>query len=144
MLLCVTGCTLPPWQSESVQEDRFVTLYLPNDNADGFVTQDAATDGSAAHIVSLLVEQGALPEGCALLAFSTNGTSGTADMNAAYGQAVNQGTTGEYLRLGAVVNTLLVFFELDELTITIEGKMLETGHESYDHPLRFHENQVGE
>jgi hypothetical protein len=171
MILCVAGCTLPlaessvppvsedvpsesqppaPSSSETSPEsseivlDMPVTLYLPNENADGFVTEEAMTDGMAEHIVSLLVEHHALPEGCALLAFSAEGTSGTADLNAAYGQAINQGTTGEYLAFGAVVNTLLVFFELDELTITIEGEVPETGHEIYDRPLHFHENQVSD
>jgi hypothetical protein len=157
MILCVAGCTppltessippvsedVPPESRESAQ-DMPVTLYLPNENADGFVTEEAMTDGSAQHIISLLVEHHALPDGCALLAFSAEGTSGTADLNAAYGQAINQGTTGEYLAFGAVVNTLLVFFDLDELTITIEGEIPETGHEIYDRPLHFHENQVSE
>jgi hypothetical protein len=122
-----------------------VVLYLPNVNADGFVTKAAMTDGTAEHIVSLLTDNKALPDGCALLSFTPDGKGGAAaDMNAAYGQAIGEGTTAEYLRLGCVVNTLLTFFELDEITITVEGGTAETGHEIYDYPLRFYENQTAD
>ena len=118
-----------------------VVLYLPNENADGFVTKDAMTDGTAEHIVSLLVEERALPEGCALLSFSNDVGGAVVDMNAAYGQAIGEGTAAEYLRLGSVVNTLLNFYELTEITITIEGQVPNTGHEIYDYPLRFYVEQ---
>ncbi len=119
-----------------------VVLYLPNENADGFVTKDAMTDGTAEHIVSLLVEEKALPEGCALLSFTAaEGGGAVADMNAAYGQIIGEGTAAEYLRLGSVVNTLLTFYELTEITITIEGQVPNTGHEIYDYPLRFYIEQ---
>ncbi|MDR1961163.1 MAG: hypothetical protein LBQ16_02640 [Gracilibacteraceae bacterium] len=122
-----------------------VTLFLPNAARDGFVTMTALTDGTAAHILSLLVTAQALPEGCALLDFAIDGNgSGHADMNATYGQAVREGTTGEYLRLGAAVNTLLIFYDLEEITLTIEGDTLETGHEIYDYPLRFFVNQTAD
>jgi hypothetical protein len=120
-----------------------VILYLPNENADGFITKAALTDGKPEHIVSLLAEDPALPQGCKLLDFAIDGNgSCRADMNAAYGQAIGEGTTAEYLRLGCVVNTLLTYFELEEITVTIEGKVPKTGHEVYDYPLRFYENQI--
>jgi hypothetical protein len=128
-----------------VQYDKPVALYLPNDNADGFVVYAAMTDGSAEHIVSLLVDKDALPAGCELLDFSVSGNSASADMNAKYGQAVSStGTAGEYMMIGSVVNTLLTFFELEEITLTIEGQVLETGHSIYDFPLRFFENQTND
>lgn len=119
-----------------------VALYLPNNNADGFKTKAAMTDGSAADIVDLLVQEGALPAGCAVLDFTVvSATSCAVDMNAAYGQAVtNTGTAGEYLRVGCLVNTLLMFYELDELVLTVEGDILETGHALYDQPLHFYTN----
>jgi len=120
-------------------EPRMAALYLPNENADGFIVKEAVTNGTAEDLVALLAAEGALPEGCALLGFA----NGAADMNEAYGRAINStGTAGEYLRIGCLVNTLLIFFGLEEITLTVEGRIPETGHAVYDQPLRFFENQV--
>jgi hypothetical protein len=122
---------------------RPVSLYLPNNNADGFDTKIAFTSGKADHIVSLLVSEKALPAGCALLDFALTGNgSCRADMNAAYGTALNTtGTAGEYLYLGTVVNTLLTYFKADTITITVEGKPLSTGHGGIlDEPFQFYPN----
>jgi len=122
--------------------ELLVSLYLPNENADGFVIEAAYTDGTAAHIVSLLVAEDVLPAGCALLSFDIgDGKSGAADMNAAFGQSL-QGTAGEYLRIGAVVNTLLTYYGLEEIMLTMEDQTIETGHSVYDTPIGFVENQT--
>ena len=127
--------------SETAAQFLPLTVYLPNDNADGFITKDAIFDGKAQSIVSLLVAEGALPAGCALLSFE----DGVADMNAAYGGAIsNTGTAGEYLMIGCVVNSLLIAYELESVYLTIEGAVPETGHEIYDYPLKFYENQVAQ
>ncbi|MCL1853488.1 MAG: GerMN domain-containing protein [Peptococcaceae bacterium] len=119
-----------------------VVLYLPNNNADGFVTKTEMIDGTAESIVALLVTEQSLPAGSTLLSFTISGKNGAADMNTVYGQALSQtGTTGEYLLLGSLVNTLLKFYQLDAVTLTIEGQVLETGHNIYDSPLGFYENQ---
>ncbi|MDR2956913.1 MAG: GerMN domain-containing protein, partial [Coriobacteriales bacterium] len=95
----------------------------------------------AKNIVSLLVSENALPEGCALLSFTIEGKNGHADMNNAYGDAITlTGTAGEYMRVGCLVNTLLVFYDLDTITLTVEGQTITTGHVIYDSPLRFYEN----
>ncbi|MCL2454728.1 MAG: GerMN domain-containing protein [Micrococcales bacterium] len=119
-----------------------VDLYLPNADADGFVIKTVTTGGDPAHIISLLVAEGALPAGCALNSFTTTGDdSAKVDMNAAYGRAVSSmGTAGERMLLGSVVNTLLTYFNLKEITLTIDGEILETGHIVLDFPLGFHEN----
>ncbi|MCL1847603.1 MAG: GerMN domain-containing protein [Coriobacteriia bacterium] len=120
-----------------------VVLYFPNVQADGFVAKAAMTDGTAEDIVSLLVEKGVLPKGCAVVSFEvTSNVRCTVDMNAAYGQAVRtSGTTGEYVLVGSLVNTLLTYYDLKELVLTVEGEALETGHVIYDYPLQFYENQ---
>ena len=129
-------------ETQTIQTEpqtQTVTLFLPNENADGFVSMEAQTDGTAAHIITLLAAQGALPEGVALLQFDGI----TADMNETFGEAVNAlGTTGEFLLLGSLVNTLLRFFELEEIFVTVEAQVLETGHNVYDEPLRFFENWI--
>jgi hypothetical protein len=118
-----------------------VLLYLPGENAIGFTTETALTDGTPEHIVSLLVSEKALPEGSSLLDFVIDGKLQQAkvDMNAVYGQSFGKGTSEEYQLLGCLVNTLLTYFEQEEILLTIEGETLETGHNVYDYPLRIFE-----
>ena len=129
-------------ETEPTTQLKQVTLYLPNENADGFITRQAETDGSIEGVVALLVAEGALPEGCAPLGFSVEDAA--LDMNEAFLQAVNNtGTTGEYLRFGSLVNTVLGFFGLEVLYITAQGQVIETGHNTYDFVFRFYENHAG-
>jgi len=124
--------------TQTQEATQLAVLYLPNEDVSGFVTKEEPTDGTAADIVEKLVKEGALPEGCALLSFE----DGTADMNEAFGNAVkNTGSSEEYTKIGSVVNTLLGFYELEEITLTVEGETLETGHNIYDYPLAFFEAQ---
>ena len=117
-------------------------LYLPNDNADGFVTKQVQTDGTIEDLIAQLAAEGALPAGCAPLSFQA-GEQGALDMNEAFGRAVTTtGTTGEYLLFGSLVNTVLTYFELGSVSVTSEGQTIESGHATYDEPLRFFENQV--
>jgi|GEM_PF-1496470 len=127
-------------QTTQTQEaTQLAVLYLPNEDVSGFVTKEEPTDGTAAGIVEQLVEEGALPEGCALLSFE----NGAADMNEAFGNAVkNTGSSEEYTKIGCVVNTLLKQYGIEEITITIEGETLETGHDTYDYPLTFFRDQT--
>jgi hypothetical protein len=135
------SAALPKLNDEEADGEFPVTLYLPNSDANGFASKDARTDGTADHIVALLVSEKALPEGCVLQSFHITEKSGAANMNAAFGQAMKQtGTAGEYLYMGSLVNTLLTYFQLDSMTITVDGNVLETGHSIYDQPLSFFDN----
>ncbi|MCL2548099.1 MAG: hypothetical protein FWE76_02910 [Symbiobacteriaceae bacterium] len=126
--------------------DQDITLYVPNEGRDGFDTITGKTCGCAEHIVSLLVDAEVYPDsGVALDYFNFNGRYGYADMNPAFGTVVTTtGTTGEYLYFGCLVNTLLTFFDLDEIDLTVDGEIIETGHETYDYPFTFYGNQQPE
>ncbi|MDR1321519.1 MAG: GerMN domain-containing protein [Gracilibacteraceae bacterium] len=131
---CGSAPSPPPAETPAVP----ATLYLPGENAIGFTTATVLTDGTPEDIVSWLVREKALPEGSALLDFTIDGDgSCRADMNAAYGASLGQGTSAEYQLLGSLVNTLLTHFEQSEITLTIEGETPATGHNVYDFPLRF-------
>jgi len=118
---------------------REVELFIPGENAIGMKRVKKLTDGTPADIVSLVVRYvDILPNDVALLSFTINGKKGHADMNAAYGNALKStGTTGESYMVSTLVNTLLTFYNLEEITLTAEGKVIETGHAIYDGPNRF-------
>lgn len=135
----------------TVPTQMSVTLYLPNDNADGFVTQtvtlpreapqDTMTQliqatSLAEDIMEQLVQASALPEGVRVLSME----GGVLDLSSEFLTFLNtMGTSGEYVVMGSVVNTYLTAFGLDRITITVEGKVPETGHSIYDEPLRMYE-----
>lgn len=133
--------------SENQAETVAVTLYLPDDQAEGLV-QDAgasipkpADEGAMVEaLVDLLTEKGALPEGTAVNRVKMTEAEGGAalelDLNDAFGEGVGQmGTAGESMMIGSLVNTLWENVELSSLTLTVEGEVLETGHEIYDAPF---------
>ena len=93
---------------------------------------------SAEAIVDALTSAGALPAGSRLLSFSQSGKTLNVDMNAAFGEGMSHtGTTGEYLTMGSLVNTLLTRYQADSLNLTVAGKVLETGHAVYNKGLTF-------
>ena len=138
-------------ETTSAPAQMSVLLYLPNDNADGFVTREVTlpreapqntmeqliqSTALAEDILEQLVQAGALPEGVRVLSMD----NGVLDLNSAFLSFLNSmGTSGEYVVMGSVVNTYLTAFGLDRITITVEGNVPETGHSVYDQPLRMYE-----
>lgn len=119
-----------------------VTLALPNDQADGFDEQTAELekqDDMAAALVAALVEAQALPQGSEVNHAQVDGASGpkiTLDMNKAFQDAVSStGTAGETMMLGALINTLWSYYQPSEIVLTVDGAVLETGHNVYDMPF---------
>ena len=64
----------------------------------------------------------------------------TADLNDAFAvQLRSLGTTGEYFLVGGIVNTLLDAFDGTDVTLTVNGALLESGHTVYDTALTRYE-----
>ena len=63
-----------------------------------------------------------------------------ADLNDAFAAQVRSlGTTGEYFLVGGIVNTLLDAFDGTDVTLTVNGAPLESGHTVYDTALTRYE-----
>jgi hypothetical protein len=122
---------------------KLVKLYLPDDNAYGFKLYRVISLTDPEELVKLLVTFGALPEGCAINSYSDPGEGlASVDMNSAFGAALKTNSTEKYLRLGALVNTLLTTSGAQQLKVTIDGVPVETG-DAYHHPLKFYTNPNG-
>ena len=118
------------------------TAYVSDDEAMHLVAKEMkAKEDTAEAVVEALAKAGALPEGSRLLSCkwaSEPDKQLAVDMNAAFKEGMQHtGTTGEYLCLGSLTNTLLTYFEADSLVLMVEGEVLETGHAVYDEPLTF-------
>lgn len=119
-----------------------VTLYLPNENVDGFDEKTislSALDG--ADLVAALVAEGIYSEDTTLLSMTQDGDNLTLDMSQAFGTAASTtGTAGELMLIGSLVNTFLTAYDVETVTLLVEGNQLETGHTIYDFPLEFFAN----
>lgn len=141
----------------AVVEETEATLYLPNDNADGFETVTETVKANPQGLVDALIAHDALPEGVTVNEFrmEDNGTETTEgegddatvsytpgdsqiflDVSQAFGDAAaSTGTAGETMLLGSLVNTMLTYYNAETLTLTVDGAVLETGHNVYDTPF---------
>lgn len=129
-----------------------VTLYLPNSSSDGLITKDYECEIEAKNIVSKLVAIDALPEGSELnsisLIMGNNSESSPksirVDMNALFAAGIKRtGSVKEYLYMGSLVNTMLDYYDVDEMILTVAGETLETGNYKYDKPLTMYDNLIG-
>lgn len=141
----------------AVVEEAEAKLYLPNENADGFDTVTETIKANPQGIVDALIAHKALPEGVTVNDFrmendgaeTTDGEGDDAtvsytpgdshiflDLSQSFADAAGStGTAGEQMLLGSLVNTMLTYYSAVDLTLTIDGAVLETGHNVYDTPF---------
>ena len=141
ILLC--GCITRKQQTETQPETtapqmNTVLVYVPNDNADGFITVQIT--GQELTIFDALVNAEVLPEHIQMNSFSINNDTIEIDFTSDFQDIINQqGTAGEYMIIGSIVNTFLTHYNAESVQITIDGEIWESGHVIYDFPMKFYE-----
>lgn len=124
-------------ESEESQEEQ-LTLYLPNENADGWnVTKNQIEQITPDIIIGQLVGAGAIPDSVTVVSFGEdqgeNGLILKLDLSSNFAEGLlNMGTAGEYLTMGSVVNSFLDTYQADGIEITAGGNVIETGHTSFE------------
>ena len=124
-------------ESEKSQEEQ-LTLYLPNENADGWnVTKNQIEQVTPDIIIGQLVGAGAIPDSVTVVSFGEdqgeNGLILKLDLSSNFAEGLlNMGTVGEYLTMGSVVNSFLDTYQADGIEITAGGNVIETGHTSFE------------
>lgn len=124
-------------ESEKSQEEQ-LTLYLPNENADGWnVTKNQIEQVTPDIIIGQLVGAGAIPDSVTVVSFGEdqgeNGLILKLDLSSNFAERLlNMGTAGEYLTMGSVVNSFLDTYQADGIEITAGGNVIETGHTSFE------------
>jgi len=145
MLFGLAACNKSPATTQSADSPNETnpllsySIYVPNDNADGFSTEAVATDDiSAETVLSELKKQNVLPDAVSVHSFQMDNGLITIDFNQAFADAVcSMGTSGELMLIGSVVNTFLDAFQAEAVSITVDGQILESGHETYDDNMTF-------
>ena len=114
-----------------------VTIYVPDEKGEPLTPPGAdAKDDSDQSLVDALIAAGSLPEGVKVQSSSLENGTLTLDMNAAFGEAIRaSGTAGETLKIYALVNTFAQARGATAVLITVDGKVLESGHEIYDYAI---------
>lgn len=124
-------------ESAESQEEQ-LTLYLPNENADGWnVTKNQIEQVTPDIIIGQLVGAGAIPDSVTVVSFGEdqgeNGLILKLDLSSNFAEGLlNMGTAGEYLTMVAVVNSFLDTYQADGIEITAGGNVIETGHTSFE------------
>lgn len=135
--------TAPPTEAptEAVTEPPVLTftVYSANDNADGFVeTMAETTEITETIVMEKLIEAGVLSADTVLNSFEAADGTLYLDFGSTFAdQLMSMGTAGERMLMGGVVNTFLSAFGGDNVMITVDGEILESGHVVYDFPLEF-------
>lgn len=135
-----TPATEPPSAAATTPVLTY-TLYLPDENAEGFVKQEVQTGLiNADTVLAELQMAGVLSDNVLINAFGADGDQLNIDFNAAFADLVNSmGTSGERMIIGSVVNTYLSAFQAESVYFTVNGEVLESGHVVYDFPITFME-----
>ena len=116
------------------EEPTGIVLYQSDEQGMGLVTSDEVIEYlSPENVVSLLINQGELGPGVRVLSFTERGEPGQKqlelDLSRDFSDFIGgQGTSGEFLVLGSIVNTFLSAFEGESILITVEGEALSTPH----------------
>lgn len=124
-------------QQETVVPSKTVTIYSPNEMADGFVTEDVQTaDVTESWVVEQLIAKGVIPGNVQALSCTETQEGGVKSLNLDLNQAFadflqSLGSTGEYMVVGSVCNTFLNAYDCSQVQITVEGNTLATGHVEY-------------
>ena len=125
--------------SSSDTQPKTYSVYIPNDNANGFVVETIQVEEiSAENILSELINQNVLPETVSINSFNVDAGLITIDFNQAFADLVcSMGSSGELMIVGSVVNTFLDAFQAEYVYFTVNGQVLESGHITYDFNLSF-------
>ena len=157
VLLTLTGCggkdghssasasapapsTSTPAQSSTGQPAQTLTLYYGDQNAEYLLSKTVdVPEITPAAILSALQDAGVVDKAVTIEKSQLDGDAISVDCSAAFQtQLQQQGTAGERILVGSVVNTFLTAYGAKELTLSAGGKALE-GHMDYSEPLTFFE-----
>lgn len=125
-------------------EEGGVEIYYGDSNAEHLTSEIVEEEEVTPELlVNKLVEHQILSSGTKVNSFKEtdskdNGKQLEVDFSMEFQDALfSQGTSGEFIMLGSVVNTFLDAYDADSMLITVEGNTLESGHCIYEKPMRY-------
>lgn len=115
--------------SEDTPQGTLVTVFLMNDEADGFTVKDVTLEElDAQKLIDEFIAAGEVKEGTKVNSFSKDDAGVLSlDLSAEFQTKISEsGETGQYYIIGGIVNTFLGAYGADSIRITCNGADLET------------------
>ena len=141
ILLTACGNKTTPTEAPTTAHLLTYTLYIPNNNADGFDTKEISVQEiTHENVLDELQKAVVLTENVWINEFLIEDNQLKIDFNIVFADILcTTGSAGEYMIMGSVVNTFLSAFDAESIFITVNGEILETGHVIYDFPITYME-----
>lgn len=144
-------------EEEQPPADVKAWLYLPNDDYSGLIKEPVTWDvTNVRFLVMMLVQRGVLPEDTGIRAVNIRDTSAVESMEGEHTKYVvgerwlELDMTGQFMKaftevseqkeeliIASLTNTVLDFFDMEEMTLLCRGEIVETSHRIYDDILPF-------
>ena len=127
-------------QKKETKQEK-VVVYTGNGNADGFLVEiEKVKKVTGKAVYEALKNQDIIPKNVEYQSFHVTEDNGkrvlTLDLSKEFQEDLMQmGSTGETLTMQAIANTYLVAYHGDQISITVDGNMIETGHMIYEDPM---------
>ena len=138
LCLCLCACT----NEKAVPADTAaeINVYYSDENCENLLSESVSIpELSPENIMAALLEKGAISQSVSVNSFLMDKTGVIRlDLGKEFGGMISaMGTSGEYMMMGALVNTFLEAYSASGLMLQVDGKTLETGHSIYDFTLEF-------
>lgn len=124
------------------QNNVKIEVFYSNDEATAFESEEEMIEIlSPEAVIKALVDKGVLTADVKINDFEVTEVDGKQsieiDFNSSFASYINNmGSTGEYYIIGSLTNTFLGAYDCEQMKITVDGKVLETGHAEYPGYLR--------
>jgi len=114
-------------------EEEYITIvvYQSNEQGDSLVATDGVIIESITpeNVLQILIAKGEVSSNVSILSFNQSGGFLELDLSTEFNDFLAaQGSWGEFVVLGSVVNTFLSAFNAESITITVGGGVLEGPH----------------
>ena len=138
LCLCLCACT----NEKAVPADTAaeINVYYSDENCENLLSESVSIpELSPENIMAALLEKGAISQSVSVNSFLMDKTGVIRlDLGKEFGGMISaMGTSGEYMMMGALVNTFLDAYGASGLMLQVDGKILETGHNIYDFTLEY-------
>ena len=125
-------------ETEEPQEEFELKIYRGTEESDGLICDTVyVSDITMENVLEELIMSKVLSENVTLNQADQTEVDGKITLLLDFNQAFQEqlqsyGSSGEMILMGSVVNTFLEAMGAEQVMITVEGNVLETGHEVYD------------
>lgn len=126
-------------------EEPGISIYYGDDNAEKILSEKIPEQEITPELlVQELVKRNILEEGTKVNSLKQTESAGEKTLEVDFSQEFqitlfNQGTAGEFIMMGSVVDTFLKAYDAQKITITVDGNVLESGHCIYEAPMGYYE-----